>query len=478
MRDRERTAVCVSALVRLLLLTALALTLPPAHVRAEAVDLVILHMNDTHGKLRPFNTRDGQSIGGIARLATLAEQVRARNPGRTLLFHAGDVLSRGGPLTVHYGGIVNLKAMECAGYDAFTPGNGEFYFCPENLLKQVATVRFPTIMANLTRRDTGAPLFPSHVILERAGIKVGVLGLGFVRTNHHAAGDLVLADPVTAAKREVPALRPRVDLLIALTHIGHGADRRLAAYVPELDIIIGGHSHTALRKPVRIPRQTGEGEVVVVQAGGEGRFAGRLDIRMERQEGHFRVVAVEGALIPINAELPENKAVQRILDEYDAPLSVPVFRAGRDHTRDEMRLLLADAMREELHADVACLGKDTVRTGLTEGEHTLADLCLVHPWRNRILRVDVPADPLVALTSVDGLTVAGLQAEGSDNAVTWRVNGTPLAEGRTYSLLADEYIVHATPQLRALASTDTGERLDTLLTRHLRRTMPLVPQAQ
>ena len=478
MCDPERIVPRMATLARLVLILAVAFALAPLRTGGDAVDLVILHVNDTHGRLRPFKTKAGQSIGGITRLAALAEQVREQNPGRTLLLHAGDVFSRGGPLTVYYGGEANLKAMECAGYDAFTPGNGEFYFGPENLLKQIATVRFPTIMANLTRRDTGAPLFLSHAILERAGVKVGVLGLGFVRTNHHAAGNLVLADPVEAARREVPALRPRVDLLIALTHIGHGADRRLAAYVPELDIVVGGHSHTALRRPVRIPRKEGEGDVVVVQAGGEGRFAGRLDIRMAKQDGRFRVAGVEGVLIPINADLQENESVRRVLDEYDAPLSVPVCRTDRSRTKDEMRALLADVVREELKADVACLGKEAVNTGLAEGERTFAEICLVHPWRNRLLRTGVSADQLAALASAGGLTFNGLRAERTGDAVTWHVGGAPLAAGRTCSLVADEHVVHKTPQLRALAFTDTGERLDTLLARYLRRTMPVETRAE
>ena len=477
-RPSRRISRFIPILTWLALLVSLATgpVAPEAH--AESVRLVILHVNDTHGRLRPFKTKTGESVGGITRLATLAEQVRQQNPGRTLLLHAGDVFSRGGPLTVYYGGEANMKAMERAGYDAFTPGNGEFYFATVNLLKHAAAVRFPTLLANVTQRGTGEPLFRSHVVMEKAGVRVGILGLGFVRTGHHAGTNLVLEDPVTAAKREVPALRQRVDLLVALTHIGHGTDRRLAAGVPELDIVIGGHSHTALRTPVRIPRANGTGEVVVVQAGGEGRFAGRLDVRMEKQDGRFLVGDVQGVLVPINADIPENESVRGVLDAYDEPLSSPVCDVDRTRTKDETRALLTEAMRAELRADVACLGQGGVKTGLTKGERTLADVCLIHPWRNRVLRVDVSAAELTVLASIEGLTVNGCRTEQAAGGPEWHVRGKRLEAGQTCSLVAGEYIVHNTPQLRSWAFRDAGVRLDTLLLQYLRRTMPVVAPVQ
>ena len=114
------------------LLCALVLLTPISVSAGVKINLVILHVNDTHGRLQPYQ-HQGASFGGIARLSTLLKQTRRENPGRVLFLHAGDIFSRGDPTTVYYGGRANFHAYEKMGVDAITPGNGEFYMGIENL---------------------------------------------------------------------------------------------------------------------------------------------------------------------------------------------------------------------------------------------------------------------------------------------------------------------------------------------------------
>jgi 5'-nucleotidase/UDP-sugar diphosphatase len=116
------------------------------------------------------------------------------------------------------------------------------------------------------------------VIQEIQGIRVGILGLGLIRSWHHSSQPLTLHDPVETAARYAAEIKPQVDLLIALTHIGAKNDSLVAAAVPELDLIVGGDSHTRLDKPSRILRSNGKGAVPIVQAKDYFKFLGRTDI--------------------------------------------------------------------------------------------------------------------------------------------------------------------------------------------------------
>lgn len=209
-------------------------------VLGEVIDLVILHVNDTHGKLFPHDSNEGKNIGGIGRLSTLVTSIRDVNPDRVLFLHGGDMFSRGVPATIYSGGLVNLLAFEAMGVDAMTPGNGEFYWGMENLERQTSRVSTPFVHANVTYKNSDASIFPPYVIRDIQGVRVGILGLGLIRSWHYTSQTFTLHDPVESAIRYAREIRPQVDLLIALTHIGIKNDSLVAAAVPGLDLIVGG----------------------------------------------------------------------------------------------------------------------------------------------------------------------------------------------------------------------------------------------
>ena len=124
------------------------------------VDLVILHVNDTHGRLLPYgHEQNGKEYAGISRRAMLIKKIEKENEGRTLVLHAGDIFSRGDPLTAYYRGEVNMRAMEAAGYDIMIPGEGEFYFGLENLRRLAGLVRFPVLAANIYSKASRERIF-------------------------------------------------------------------------------------------------------------------------------------------------------------------------------------------------------------------------------------------------------------------------------------------------------------------------------
>lgn len=457
-----------------LLLVLLSAWLCPAWGE-EAVDLAILHQNDTHGALYSSRGPDKVEVGGIARLSTMVARIRREMDDRVLLLHAGDILSRGGPLTVHYGGEVDLSVMDRIGYDAITPGNGDFYFGLENLVGLESLVRFDFVHANATYRRTGAPVFPPYVVKEIAGVRVGILGLGAVKEDHPAARPLILADPVRLARQYVPLLRREADLVVVLSHLGLKADSSLAVEVPQIDLIVGGHSHSLLKVPLRIPRPEGRGAVVVTQAGDQGLYLGRIDVHLVKEEGKFEVTRVDGRLLPIDASTEEDPEIAALLARYAVPLQEVVCVADTrlpnpSSGESPLGTRVAAAMREEMRAEVALLDRGAVRDSLEAGEITLAEVCGVHPWRNRVLLLSLTGSQMrQVLTGSDALTAGCTFRKTPQGVEELEIGDAPVDSARVYLVAAGEFFVWSMPTLRDLPADDTGRRLDALLYRHWKR---------
>lgn len=426
--------------------------------------LVVLHVNDTHGALLPETQADGSMVGGIARVATLARQVREEAPGRVLFLHAGDVLSRGGPLTVESGGIIDLQALEQAGIDAFTPGNGDFYFGLDNLLRVGAAVKIPFVHANIARTtaEGSRPIFPSHVILEAAGLRVGVLGLGEVRMEHPSARGLTLRGAAEVAREQIPELRKQTDVLIVLSHLGEIADRMLAASVTGIDLIVGGHSHSVLERPVRVTHPDSPIDTWIVQAGELSRFVGRVDIHAERGEAGWRVVSVGGYLMPVDDGVAEAADIREFLEGHRArlaqvvahnPTELPHAREGQD----TLGQFAAEAVLRATGAELALLGRDAFDAGLPAGPVTLADVYRIHPWRNQVCVVQLSAEQVRRARDELDVLVAGVEV-------------TP---GQTCSVAMDSFTLGSAPFLRGAPTTDSGLRLDEVLHGAIRARGPI-----
>ncbi|GBC91935.1 Trifunctional nucleotide phosphoesterase protein YfkN [bacterium HR15] len=211
--------------------------------------LTILHTNDAHGRWKmPF----------VEKLRQLREQHAA------LLLDAGDCL-RTGNIAIPMKPPAEWDYIRQAGYDAITIGNREFHILPKGFLAKVQGAPCPLLCANIRPKHPDTPLPVQSVWRgERAGVQIGIVGLTIPmvtpRMQSARLSAYLFDPPLTVAREWATRLRPQVDLLIALTHLGIDQDRKLAAACPEFDLIIGGHSHTPLERPERI------GTVWVAQA--------------------------------------------------------------------------------------------------------------------------------------------------------------------------------------------------------------------
>ena len=458
-----------------ILLCSLCVFAPFTAFCGEKVELVILHVNDTHGKMQPYEAGEWGEVGGLARLSTLIKQTRRENPGRVLFLHAGDILSRGDPVTVYYGGRINFRAYEKMGVDAITPGNGEFYMGIENLQKQAARVSIPFIHANALYRNHGNSIFPPYVIKEVNGIKIGILGLGLVRTWHNSSQKLTLGDPIEVAKRYAPELSAKVDLLIALTHIQAKNDSLLAAAVPELDLIVGGDSHTQLDSPSRIPRANGQGFVPIVQARHYFQFMGRVDIELERDGDKVRVNKVDGRLIAINAETTPDPEIENFIAQYAAPLNEVIARSEIELKNDRdapspLGDLVVNAVLSQTRADIAVIYGNQGEFDIKPGDITLADINRIRWYHSRLVTARLTGAQIQQLLAARFYNVAGCRFTKAENQVpALRINGQPVAPAATYLVATEQQIAFSNSVFESVHVDFTGQRVDTALEAHLRR---------
>lgn len=262
----------------------------------DLVRLTILHTNDLHSRIEPFEDSHPRFAGrgGLARVAGFVNSCRAENPN-LLLFDAGDFF-QGTPYFNFYGGELLFELMTKMGYDAATLGNHEFDNGLEGLLTPLPSAGFPIINSNYD--FTGTILegkFPRYKIFNKGGLKVGVYGLGIELSglvNQKQYGGVRYTDPVSVAleMESFLSLDQNCDLVICLSHLGLQyqndkiSDLSLAPLTNFTDVIIGGHTHSYLEEPIEVVNKLGK-IVVVNQAHTGGLAVGKLDFAFARNSG-------------------------------------------------------------------------------------------------------------------------------------------------------------------------------------------------
>lgn len=250
--------------------------------------ITILHTNDTHSHIEPFpaNDRRNPNGGGVARRATLVQKIRKENPN-TLLLDAGDIF-QGTPYFNFYGGELEIKLMSMLGYDASTLGNHDFDNGIEGLHAQLPHATFPFVISNYDFRNTVMNgRTKQHIVLERDGVRVGIFGLGIQLdglVTKKLYKETQYLDPIAVAQDQVKRLKQEqnCDLVVCLSHLGNAyrggkvSDHMLAAATKDIDLIIGGHTHTFLAKPEQLTNAAGK-PVLVNQVGAYGLYLGQVD---------------------------------------------------------------------------------------------------------------------------------------------------------------------------------------------------------
>ncbi|MDA9317062.1 metallophosphatase [Polaribacter sp.] len=264
------------------------LTLPSFTKKKKHI--TILHTNDTHSRIEPFEASHHRHAnkGGVARRATLVERIRKEN-ANTLLLDAGDIF-QGTPYFNYFGGELEFKLMSMLKYDVATIGNHDFDNSIEGLYKQLPNAKFDFVSANYDFKNT---VLDTHVkpykIILKDGVKIGIFGLGIeleALVDPKMYKETKYLDPLEIAQDMSRILKEeeQCDLVICLSHLGYFykrnptkiSDLNLAKNTKNIDLIIGGHTHTFLPKPT-IVRNSDNKNMLVNQVGAYGINLGRVD---------------------------------------------------------------------------------------------------------------------------------------------------------------------------------------------------------
>jgi len=251
--------------------------------------LVILHTNDTHSRIEPLPNTDktAPDKGGVVRRATFIDSVRHADKN-VLLLDAGDFL-QGTPYFNLFKGKVEVEAMNRMKYDVATIGNHEFDYGLEALAEVARQARFPIICCNYDFSGTPMEgLTKPYVIFKKNGIRIGVIGVGFQPQGLVGSGNykgMKYLPPEKIVNDLALRLKEKnkCDMVICLTHIGYMEDIDLAKNTRNVDLIIGGHSHTYMKEPEWV-KNLDDKEVMIHQTNGRGVYVGEIKVDFEKKK--------------------------------------------------------------------------------------------------------------------------------------------------------------------------------------------------
>lgn len=442
----------------------------PSSPRLQSA-LTVLQINDV------YSTVPVDGLGGVARVATIKKELQAA--GRTpLLMIGGDFLASSVASSV-FKGEQMIAAFNAMGLDVATLGNHEFDFGVDMLLTRMAQAKWQWVIANVIDRQTNAIIgnAPPYVLRDINGLKVGILGLCLLdegMNNPELKTRLNLLDPLDTAARYVPEMKQQgADVIIALTHLRIWADQALAERVPEIDLIVGGHEH--------YPINVTTGRTLITKAGMDARNVARIDI-VKRPGG---LLDRFYELIPVTSAVKDDAATLAVVNDWESKLSAEMDRpvgstsepldAINQRVRSQetnLANLVADAMRQEAHADVALMNSGGIRGNRVypAGALTRRELVSIHPFGNVICTVELTGEALLrmvnigvanlpAVTSgqfpaVSGMTFRVLLANRpGDRVRDLRVNGAPVEAAKIYSMAVPNYVLNGGDSYEAMKSS-------------------------
>lgn len=259
--------------------------------------ITVLHTNDTHSRIDPFPASDPKfgGMGGVARRMQLINKIRSEEKN-VLLLDSGDIF-QGTPYFNYYGGELEIKLMSAMKYDAATMGNHDFDAGIEGFAKQLPNAAFPFLCSNYDFSKTIlAGKTQNYKIIEKENIRIGLFGVGIELqglVDEKCYGKTVYKNPLDTANIIAKNLKENENcqLVICLSHLGYRydgsrkvSDAVLAEQSDNIDLILGGHTHTFLDEPVAFKNLKGN-KVLVAQTGFGGIRLGRIDFLIEKKSG-------------------------------------------------------------------------------------------------------------------------------------------------------------------------------------------------
>ncbi len=391
----------------------------------ERVEIIVASTTDVHGRLRGWDYfRDApDSARGLTRAATIVDSLRSAHPGRVVLLDAGDLL-QGNPLTyvgarVDTGGIHPvIAAMNTMAYDAAAVGNHEFNYGLPTLRRALRDAKFPFLAANARFLGRERPLFSASRIVQRAGVRIGIVGAttpgSMVWDRENLRGRLRIVDIVPAVRAEVAAVRRRgADLVVVVMHSGlsggssydtvttrvpsENVAARVAREVKGVDLVVFGHSH-------REVADTTINGVMLVQPRNWATSVSVATIALEKSGARWQPAAKRGVIVPAAGHAEHPMVVDAVAPKHAAAVAwvnqtlgtTPVtWRADSARVRDTPIIdFVLEVQRKVSGADLAATAAFDINASLDSGAVTVAEVARLYPYDNTLRAIRISGKQL------------------------------------------------------------------------------------
>lgn len=365
-------------------------------------ELSIIQQNDTHGAIESHeeffwngNSPSLSTVGGLARISQYVKQLKSS--GKHVLFFDGGDLFHGTAPLVSSQGTALLEVLNEMPLDAWVPGNWDFAYGKGALTHLAASVSFETLACNITDTETGASLFKPYMIKEINGLKIGVIGLTYPYVDLTMPASfsegLAFSLGIEEVKQAVANLQGTVDLIMLNSHMGLPLDIQLVKDVSGIDLILSGHSHDRVRKPLKV------NDTLIFQSGSSSSFVGRIDLKISGG----KIKDYSHKLITLNTSFVEDPIVLEKVNALLLPFEeMRRTQVGVSHSllhrmtlqEAPMDQLITDAYLTHFGADLSFSHGWRYGTPISPGTLSLYDLHTIIPTNPKLFEIELSGQML------------------------------------------------------------------------------------
>jgi 5'-nucleotidase/UDP-sugar diphosphatase len=377
---------------------------------SEPVTIHVLHSNDTHGTFLPYNIMVGETqrlVGGMETLSHYLNEIR-KAPGEVLLMDTGDVMTGTLATQLEYKGVIGgamMEFMNLLDYDVWCFGNHAFDKGQENAKGLERSANFPTVLTNIVYKENGE-LFAKrpYVILEKAGLKIGVIGVMeetfLIEVDKKCTVGLEVLPIVSTLNSYIPELDEKTDLIIVLAQAKQEEGRQIAEEVPGIDVVLLADTQFGFEEINGVLVQSSQGNL---------RTLASLVLTVQDD----RIIDHKAELVWLWADIDMNPSpeVTALIEEIQSSIKEEYNReigiCERDKTREPHPVesvlgnWITDAMRWKTGAQVAFQNSGGIRADITSGPITIADIYELSPFNNVLLVFELTGQQIKEVLECD-----------------------------------------------------------------------------
>lgn len=482
----------------------------------QNLTLNIVHTNDLHSHLLPFNDyadctlNSSECLGGFARITTFLKQEKQNQ--NTLILDAGDRFT-GTSFYALTKSQYLLPLFQKMPYDVVTLGNHEF---DDNLSETemfLSNWGIPVVVSNMVipPSETLSQIVKPYVILERGNRKIGVIGLLTTETNVMKPSQITITDIDEALSHAIQQLKQnRVDIIVVLSHIGLDEDKKIAEKFPDIDVIVGGHSHSLLSNDTQqihrvddYPIVRNNGKTVIVSSGKGGHFVGKLSVEFDA-DGH--IASYQGDTVSMSYQIKNDISAYQTIVEAEKKLKhilnkeIAFIQQDYGFTIDtnycSENCFIGEYVATQLHraypmVDGVFLNAGSFRRGLKRGIVRYQNLIEVYPYDNEAVLVELTGSELKSFLehglsryqlkdkTNELLQVAGISYmfSATDKKIRFvYINGKPIDLNQKYIFLTSQFLADGGDDYPVKSYRKTGQTIRMILQNQIIKTPDVIRQ--